>query len=144
MAPRQLSLIAPNETDLVIDVAGDHGEVFTRRWVVEMILDLAGYTTDVDLAVLRVVEPSCGVGAFLVPMVERLIASAEAHGRNLADHRAAIRAFDLLAPNVELSRKAVAFLLEESGLEANDAASTATSWISQADFCFTTPMTSRT
>ena len=27
-----------------IDESGQHGEVFTRRWVVELILDLAGFT----------------------------------------------------------------------------------------------------
>ena len=134
MSPRQLSLIAPDVPELIIDLAGDHGEVFTRRWVVEMILDLAGYRADVDLAVLRAIEPSCGAGAFLGPMVERLIASAKAHGRNLANHCAAIRAFDLLAANVELSRKAVAVLLEESGMSAHDAASTAAAWIARADF----------
>ncbi len=35
-----------------------HGEVFTRRWVAEMILDLVGYTSDRDLASLRALEPA--------------------------------------------------------------------------------------
>ena len=56
-----------------IDVTGSHGEVFTRRWVVELILDLAGFTADRDLASLTAVEPSCGAGAFVVPMVERVV-----------------------------------------------------------------------
>ena len=28
-----------------------HGQVITRRWIVDLILDLAGYTADRDLAV---------------------------------------------------------------------------------------------
>ena len=61
----------------------DHGEVFTRRWVVDLILDLAGYTADRDLGSLVAVEPACGAGAFLVPMAERLVKSAALHGRGL-------------------------------------------------------------
>ena len=38
------------------------GEVFTRRWVVELMLDMAEYRGDVSR--LRVVEPSVGGGAF--------------------------------------------------------------------------------
>ena len=41
-----------------IDEAGEHGEVFTRRWIVELILDLSGYTADRDLAAMLAVEPS--------------------------------------------------------------------------------------
>ena len=50
-----------------------YGEVFTRRWVVESLLDLTGYTTDKDLGVLRLLVPSCGSGALLGLFVERLI-----------------------------------------------------------------------
>ena len=46
---------------------GEHGAVFTRRWVVELILDLAGYTPDKDLGGMVAVEPSCGAGAFWFP-----------------------------------------------------------------------------
>jgi adenine-specific DNA-methyltransferase len=42
-------------------------EVFTRRWVVEVLLNLTGYTVDRDLGSLHLVEPSCGSGAFLGP-----------------------------------------------------------------------------
>ena len=54
------------------DPRGEHGEVFTRRWVVEMILDAAGYRADADLGGMTIVEPACGRGAFLLPIVERL------------------------------------------------------------------------
>ncbi len=35
--------------ELAPDPGADYGEVFTRRWVVELILDLVGYTPDKDL-----------------------------------------------------------------------------------------------
>ena len=47
-----------------IDESGQHGEVFTRRWVVELILDLAGFTADRDLAAMVAVEPSCGADRY--------------------------------------------------------------------------------
>ncbi len=38
------------------------GAVYTRVEVVEFILDLVGYTDDVDLTACRILEPSCGSG----------------------------------------------------------------------------------
>ena len=38
-----------NDAVFQIDEQGEHGEVFTRRWVVDMILDLSGFTIDRDL-----------------------------------------------------------------------------------------------
>ena len=91
-----------------IDPDGTHGEVFTRRWVVDLILDLAGYRAAEDLGASLIVEPACGTGAFLVPIVERLAESCTRHGRSLADSGQAIRAFDVLARNVDTARESVA------------------------------------
>ena len=100
-----------------IDESGEHGEVFTRRWVVDLILDLAGFTVDRDLGSLVAVEPSCGAGGFLVPMTERLIESCQRHGRRLTDISGSLRAFDLLLSNAELAQKAVAKALVDAGLD---------------------------
>lgn len=53
----------------------EYGAVFPRRWIVETILELVGYTVDRDLAALTLLEPSAGSGAFLLPAVERLLES---------------------------------------------------------------------
>lgn len=91
---RQLPLIeAPVAlAELASDPGADYGEVFTRRWIVDLILDLIGYTPEKDLGAQAMVEPSCGTGAFLVPVVQRLIASSESHGRDLGFLHSAIRA----------------------------------------------------
>jgi adenine-specific DNA-methyltransferase len=117
-----------------IDESGQHGEVFTRRWVVELILDLAGFTADRDLATTTAVEPSCGAGAFLVPMVERLVDSCRRHGRPLNDARRALRAFDLLSVNAELAQKAVAKVLTDDGIDQDEATSLAQDWVRCGDF----------
>jgi adenine-specific DNA-methyltransferase len=117
-----------------IDESDEHGEIFTRRWVVELILDLAGFTVDRDLGGLVAVEPSCGAGAFLVPMTERLIDSCQRHDRPLTDIRNALRAFDLLPANAELAQKAVAKALVDAGHDDVDARSIAQDCIRRGDF----------
>lgn len=136
MQPRQLSLIEVPVTlaELTRDPGSEYGEVFTRRWIVELILDLVGYTADEDLGGRRVVEPSCGTGAFLVPVVDRLVASALTHGRELSSLHDAVRAYDLLDANAERSRKACAFRLEEAGLDPTTATEIASTWVATGDF----------
>lgn len=111
-----------------------YGEVFTRRWVVETLLDLVGYTPDRDLGALHLVEPSCGSGAFLGPIVERLLDSAGAHARELDSLADAVSAFDLLPEHVETSRTLCHGLLTDSGVPSDTAAALVEDWISQADF----------
>ncbi|MEO6628779.1 MAG: Eco57I restriction-modification methylase domain-containing protein [Aquihabitans sp.] len=135
-APQQLSLMQEPMTlaDLGPDPGVDHGEVFTRRWVVDLILDLVGYTPDRDLASLVLVEPSCGTGAFLGPIVDRLIASTALHGHDLRSLAASIRAFDLLDANAELTRKAVRQRLHEAGLPERESDALARQWVLTGDF----------
>lgn len=51
----------------------DHGEVFTPPWLVEAMLDLVKDETErIDS---RFLEPACGNGNFLVPIVRRKLAA---------------------------------------------------------------------
>lgn len=53
----------------------DHGEVFTPAWMVEAMLDLVkGETERIDS---RFLEPACGDGNFLVPVLRRKLAAVE-------------------------------------------------------------------
>ncbi len=137
---RQLSLDLGQEVDpyvFQIDEGGEHGEVFTRRWVVELILDLSGFTVDRDLGGLVAVEPACGSGAFLGPMTERLIESCRLHDRPLTDIRDALHAFDLLPANAELAQKTVTGALLETGLSNAEAESIASDCVRCGDFLLT-------
>jgi hypothetical protein len=62
----------------------ERGAVFTRREVVDFILDLAGYTVDKPLYRYRLLEPSFGNGDFLLPVIERLLASCKGNSGNIA------------------------------------------------------------
>ncbi|WP_241773914.1 Eco57I restriction-modification methylase domain-containing protein [Micromonospora haikouensis] len=112
----------------------EHGEVFTRRWVVDLVLDLAGYTADRDLAALVAVEPACGGGAFLAGMAARVSASCRKHDRPLLDAKWAVQAFDLLAVNVAASRRLVRDVLVDGGWSLPEAREVATAWVRQADY----------
>ncbi len=59
----------------------DHGEVFTPRWLVDDMLDLVKSETErIDS---RFLEPACGSGNFLVPVLERKLKAVQArHGRS--------------------------------------------------------------
>jgi hypothetical protein len=53
----------------------DHGEVFTPSWMVEAMLDLVkGETERIDS---RFLEPACGSGNFLGPILQRKLAAVE-------------------------------------------------------------------
>ena len=116
------------------EAAMENGEVFTRRWVVDLILDLVGYTPDKDLAKLRICEPACGAGAFLGPMVERLSASCRAFGRSLLDAQDAIAAFDLLGQNVEHARGLLIGQLVSEGWNATEVSKVVDGWVIQGDY----------
>lgn len=111
-----------------------YGEVFTKRWVVETLLDLTGYTTDRDLTSVRLVEPSCGTGAFVGPIVERLLASASLTGTPLGDLGDCIRAYDLKAEHVAATRSLVTELIQRAGANRAESAGLAAAWVRRADF----------
>ncbi|WP_078869687.1 MULTISPECIES: Eco57I restriction-modification methylase domain-containing protein [unclassified Streptomyces] len=114
--------------------AVEHGEVFTRRWVVDLILDLLGYTADKDLCDAKLVEPACGTGAFLAAVTSRISASCRTHDRPLEDALAAVRALDLLDRNVEQSRVVVEEQLVEEGWQTEEARQVAAAWVKQGDY----------
>jgi len=111
-----------------------HGVVLTKPHIVDLILDLAGYTGDKDLSTMRLLEPSCGTGAFLVPAVRRLLKSARRHHRKPSQLGDCISAFDIDAVHVEATRKAVEAALNEGGIGNGAAKSLAEKWVRQDDY----------
>jgi adenine-specific DNA-methyltransferase len=119
---------------VALPTAQNHGEVFTRRWVVDVLLDLTGYAADRDLSEMHLLEPSCGSGAFLGPAVERLIASARLHGRDLGSLGDAVRAYDLQPGHVRVARDLCARLLVDAGVAPGVAVRLTETWVRRADF----------
>ena len=108
--------------------------VLTKPHMVELILDLAGYSQDRDLARMRLLEPACGHGAFLVPAIGRLMTAAKAarvKPDKLAD---CVRAFDIDEEHVSITRAAVVETIRLHGADDETAAHLAQTWVRHGDF----------
>lgn len=113
--------------------AHERGAVFTRREVVEFILDLAGYTPDKPLHCMRLLEPSFGGGEFLLAAVRRLMAAAESAGGNveLGD---CIRAVELHRSTFAATKARLTIILSEHGLGEHECSRLISAWLTPADF----------
>ncbi len=110
------------------------GVVYTKPWVVELVLDLAGYVPDRRLAELVALEPSAGDGAFLSAMVRRLVESCERHGIPLTEAGRAIQAFEIDPEAAERAVGVVCETLKQLRVPTATAAKLARQWIKTADF----------
>ena len=111
-----------------------HGVVLTKPHVVELILDLAGYTSDRNLADETLLEPSCGHGAFLVPTVTRLLEAARRSGRGASTLGDAVLAFDIEGEHVTRTRTALFNVLRDYRVGQADAERLVASWVREDDF----------
>ena len=115
----------------------ERGAVFTREEVVEFMLDLAGYTSDLPLYEHRLLEPSFGDGDFLIPAIRRLLHSWRAANESPDVLRSSIRGVELNRQSFELTHDRVVAALRNEGLNATDASSIAADWLIQGDFLLT-------
>ena len=65
------------ETGLPLTERKKRGHFSTPPYLVQQILDACGYTSQKDLASIRVLDPACGSGNFLVGAAQRLAASGK-------------------------------------------------------------------
>lgn len=110
----------------------DHGEVFTPAWMVDDMLDLVKHESErIDS---RVLEPACGSGNFLVPVLSRKFATVQArHGRSEFEKRhyallalMCVYGIELLEDNAEECRDNLAELFNAFlGIDATDEWATA-------------------
>lgn len=112
------------------------GVVYTKQWVVELLLDLAGYTANSNLVDAIAVEPSAGDGAFLGVMIERLVNSCRAMGRPISDCQNSIAAFELNPLSAEKARKLVVKTLTRCGVPSVTARNLAEAWVHTGDYLF--------
>jgi hypothetical protein len=116
----------------------ERGAIFTRREVVEFILDLAGYIESEPLHHQTILEPSFGAGNFLLPIVDRLVASWRKHGGDTVNAYAelskAIRGVELHRETFFKTRKCVINRLEREGIPVSVSSELADQWLLQGDF----------
>ena len=116
-----------------------YGEVFTRQWVVETILDLADWRSDRDLAATRLVEPACGPGAFLHVIARRVSESCRKFDRPLAEAAGCVRALDLLPAHVAASRRVATETLVAEGWGRAEVEPLVREWVNQGDYLLSLP-----
>ena len=115
----------------------ERGAVFTNPEVVHFMLDLVGYTADRDLTVLRILEPSFGDGDFLLPIIDRLLASWRTHQPDLEPYSAlndCLRGVELHRKTAAATERKVIAHLQAGGIDKAAAQDLAGSWLLQDDF----------
>jgi hypothetical protein len=112
------------------------GVVFTKPWVVELLLDLAGYADHENLVDSLAVEPAAGYGAFLVPMARRRVASCLVQTRPLEDCESSLIAYELDEASADTARHGVMDALKAAGVPKATAQRLASSWVRAGDYLF--------
>lgn len=117
----------------------DRGAIFTRREVVEFILDLVEYWPTQKLQTMKLLEPSFGHGDFLIPAVERLMESLRNQGIRPGAEilKDSIRAVELHIGSFEKTKAALKKILQNNGMESAEADAVLGSWLVQGDFLLT-------
>ena len=129
----------------------DHGEVFTPAWMVEAMLDLVKDETErIDS---RFLEPACGSGNFLVPIVQRKLAAVELkYGKSDFERRQysllammCVYGIELLADNIaECRENVLAILAEYLKLDESDELYRAASYVLSQNLVHGDALTMRT
>lgn len=114
--------------------ANDRGAVFTRREVVDFILDLVGYTAEAPLHDYRLLEPSCGHGDFLLPAVERLLHCAQRQKLRPQDLHHCIVATEVHPASLRETRTQLSALLAQHGIVGSHAEALLDHWLIEGDF----------
>lgn len=114
----------------------ERGAIYTKREVVDFILDLVGYEADKPLTRYRILEPSFGDGDFIHPIVDRLLAAAqrEPGGLTVKRLKPALRAVELHRATYLKQRASLVEKLQGVGLSAAEAEELVTAWLIQGDF----------
>lgn len=134
------SLVCAALQELADSGIEERGAIFTRREVVDFMLDLAGYTANRPLFDMSLLEPSFGEGDFLIPAIERLIASVLHHYRGISlDSLSAvlcnsIQAVELHHESFTTSYSKIVTCLQESGFSLQVSTFLADSWLIEGDY----------
>lgn len=111
------------------------GAVYTRRWMVELVLDVAGYTVEAPILDRVLCEPSCGHGSFLAVIAERIAKAAIASNRtSYNDLAPRVIAYDIEEDSVTESVIRVTEALSDAGIDPDLSQRVAESWVRQGDF----------
>lgn len=112
------------------------GVVYTRGWIVDWMLDLAGYTANCEapLATRLIIEPSCGTGSFLTRIVARLCRNSRLHHIPWHALHDSVRAYDIDRHSIDDARESIADVLDRHGCPYEIRDALLDSWLHVDDF----------
>ena len=113
--------------------ADERGAIYTKREVVEFMLDLAGYEPSQPLHRMRLLEPSFGGGEFLLAAIRRLMSAFKASDGQ-SDLAHCIRAVELHRSTFNATKGKVDSLLSEHGLGETERSRLISAWLTAGDF----------
>ncbi|MDC8770046.1 Eco57I restriction-modification methylase domain-containing protein [Roseateles albus] len=111
----------------------ERGAIFTRREVVDFMLDLAGYTANRPLHRMRLLEPSFGGGEFLLAAVSRLLTASTATDSS-KDLSGCIRAVELHGNTYTETKVKLLDLLERASVDTAESRRLVDAWLLNGDF----------
>jgi hypothetical protein len=114
--------------------AESRGVVYTKPWVVELLLDLAGYHAEANLVDSFAIEPAAGEGAFLNAMVRRLVASCRRQNRDISDCVNSLVAYEIHDVSAQRATDAVIKQLDKLLIDPITSSTLAHSWVKTGDF----------
>lgn len=108
------------------------GEVFTKLEVAEFILDLTGWRVGENLLTKRLLEPSCGLGDFVLPALRRLL--EDSPGATVEELEPCLRAVEVNRAAYDGLVSRVAGELERAGYSDDEKGTLLRVWLYHADF----------
>jgi len=127
---RQLPKQLKRELKLWEHTEGNKGQVYTRPEVVVFMLKVIGLDDLDGIENVRILEPSCGEGEFVVAIVQRLIKDKP----NVDKLLGSLVAVDLVGTSIGVAKAKVTKLLAQHNYSAKDIAQLLDDWFLQADF----------
>lgn len=114
----------------------EKGEVFTKPEVVNFMVSLLDIRQAGSIEKIRVLEPSCGHGEFLLPIVAEILKSASEKEETLdiSVLMECVVAFDIVKANVDIAKSRLSVLLETHGFSSEDICALTDRWVIHGDF----------
>ncbi|MBN1968950.1 MAG: Eco57I restriction-modification methylase domain-containing protein [Candidatus Delongbacteria bacterium] len=91
----------------------EHGVVLTKSEVAKSMLDLIGYTSNIDLSKKVIVEPSAGEGVFVVEIIERLFISSKKYSYDFQEALTNLHFYEINEQSVFSLNEMISILLKD-------------------------------
>lgn len=96
---------------------GEHGTVYTNVEVVNFILSITGLNTINDFLIKKILDPSAGEGAFVIPLIRKIISLSTNNRSNMIEILKNISLVELDPKKIEILKNNIVTELRAHSLE---------------------------